>query len=374
MAESQLDLSELRKALDSLDDRLLDLLNERARIVEQVAEYKQSAGVPFYVPDRERRIIERLTARNAGPFPNAGIRPVVQEVISACLSLEKGVKVAYLGPEGTFTHLAVLQRFGSSARGVPCGSIAAVFDEVERGQADYGVVPVENSSEGVVSHTLDSFIDAEAIISGEILVAVSHSLLARHGLGESQIERVFSHPQALGQCRQWLEANLPNAVQIESSSTADAARHAHSDHAAAAIASDIAARTYDLTVLRSEIQDSPDNHTRFLVISSPTEPQPPSGDDKTSISLMLGNDAGSLYTVLEPLSRAGINLTKIESRPTKRKAWQYVFFLDIDGHIDQPEIAQALDQARGACDWFRVLGSYRQVHRARPASTDVDGD
>lgn len=369
MAGSGRDLDELRRILDSLDDRLLDLLNERARVVEEVAAFKESMGVPFYVPDRERRIIERLTARNQGPFPNQGIRPVVQEVISACLSLEVGVRVAYLGPEGTFTHQAVLQRFGSSARGVPCGSISAVFDEVLRGQADYGVVPVENSNEGVVSHTLDSFVDVELVISGEILVAVSHSLLARHGLGEREIERVFSHPQALGQCRKWLEANLPHAIQVEATSTADAARHAHSIPAAAAIASDIAARTYDLSVLRSEIQDSHDNHTRFLVVSPPGADQPPTGDDKTSISLMLGDDSGSLYKVLEPLSRAGINITNIESRPTKRKAWQYIFFLDLDGHVAQPELAEAIDEARGVCDEFRVLGSYRKG-RTQPVSDD----
>jgi chorismate mutase / prephenate dehydratase len=354
-------LKHLRAQLDAVDDELLEVLNRRARIVEQVAEYKEHAGVPFYVPDRERRIIERLTARNPGPFPSEAIRPVVQEVISACLSLEKGVRVAYLGPEATFTHQAAKLHFGTSARTVPAGTIAGVFEEVERGQVDYGVVPVENSSEGIVSHTLDNFVDSDLVIHAEILIPVSHCLLVRHGTAEGQIVRVYSHPQGLAQCRQWLARNLPAAALVESPSTADAARAAQSDAGGAAVASALAARMYDLTILRRELQDIANNHTRFLVIGPARQTPPPTGNDKTSVLLGLGDQPGVLYRVLQPLSDAGVNLTKIESRPSRRKLWQYIFFLDMDGHRAEANLSAALARLESACELFKVLGSYRKA-------------
>ncbi len=360
-------LAGFRDALDDVDDRIVALLNERARIVQQVAAHKQGSGKPFYVPERERRIIDRLRANNEGPFPTNALGVVMQEVISACLSLEEGQRVAYLGPEGTFTHLAVLQRFGSSARAVPCGTIAAVFDEVKRGVTQFGVVPVENSNQGSVSHTLDSFVNSELKIVGEILVPVQQTLLARAGVTEASIERVYSHPQALAQCKAWLAANLPRAALVQSSSTADAARACRSDPFAAAIASIQAARVHGLTVLRPAIQDAIDNVTRFLVLGPPARQCEPTGRDKTSVLLALPHRSGALFEVLKPLSEVHINLTKIESRPSPGDAWQYVFFLDMDGHAQQEPLKAALGELAARCPLFALLGAYAKAAELTPS-------
>ncbi|HEU5059398.1 MAG TPA: prephenate dehydratase [Kofleriaceae bacterium] len=355
--------SDLRAAIDAVDDQILDLLNRRAALAGEVASRKQAAGAGFYAPARERAIIDRLQDTNPGPFPTGAIRPVFQEVISACLALEKGVRVAYLGPEATFTHQAVRRHFGASAQTLPCGSIAGVFAEVERGAADFGVVPVENSTEGVVNHTLDSFVDSSLTISAEIQVPVEHCLMARPGTSERDVERVYSHPQALAQCRTWLQGNLPRASLVESASTADAARAALADHHGAAIAGELAARLYGLSVLREKMQDAPDNTTRFLAIGRPGEPAPrvAGAEYKTSVLLVLPDTPGSLFHVLAPLSDAGINLTKIESRPSRRRAWDYVFFLDLDGHAGDPAIAPVLARLEASCQLFKVLGSYRKA-------------
>ncbi len=353
-------VSQARAEIDRIDDELLALMNRRARIVEEVARLKQTAGLAFYAPHRERAIIDRLQESNPGPFPTEAIRPVFQEIVSACLSLEKGVRVAFLGPEGTFTHQAVKRHFGTSSPALPCGSIPAVFDEVERGGADFGVAPVENSSEGVVSHTLDSFIDSSVSIVGEIAVPVDQCLMARPGLTESHIERVYSHPQALGQCRAWLTVNLPRAHLVESASTSDAARHAHEDAAGAAIGPELAAKLYGLAVVRSKLQDLEHNVTRFLVVAKPgLVPLPPAGAGvKTSLLLTLRDQPGDLFNALRPLSEQGVNLTRIESRPSKRKAWEYVFFLDLEGHLDEPRVKAALAEL-GHERWLKVLGCYR---------------
>jgi chorismate mutase / prephenate dehydratase len=357
--------ADLRTAIDQLDDEILDLLNRRARLASEISNRKQAAGTGFYAPTRERAIIDRLQDQNRGPFPTAAIRPVFQEVISACLSLEKGMRVSYLGPEATFTHQAVKRHFGTSARTLPCGSIPGVFGEVERGAADYGVVPVENSSEGVVTHTLDSFLDSPLSICGEIHVPVEHCLLARSGVTERDIERVFSHPQALGQCREWLSANLPRAALVEAPSTADAARAALDDERGAAIASELAGRLYGLAVLRTRLQDTADNSTRFLVLSRPaTDPVAPApGEYKTTLLLTVADRPGALLDILRPLNQANINLTKIESRPSRRRAWDYVFFLDLDGHALDPAIAPVLAGLAADCQLFKVLGSYRKADR-----------
>jgi len=358
------ELAALRVAIDAVDDRLLELLNERGRLAERVAQTKTSSGRPFYVPLRERAIIDRVQAMNPGPFPTSAIRPVFQEIISACLSLEGGPRVAFLGPEGTYTHHAVKRHFGASAPALPCGSIAAVFAEVERGSADFGVVPVENSSEGVVSHTLDSFVDSKLEIHGEVEVDVDHCLMVRPGVVESAIERVYSHPQGLAQCRNWLARNLPRAQLVECSSTADAARRAAEDPEGAAIASELAARLSGLAVLRQSLQDAAHNVTRFLVLGTgpgPLQaPSPNPADDKTTVLLVLGDRAGDLFEALRPLNDEKVNLTKIESRPSKRQAWQYVFFLDLEGHRREPRVARALERlAEGRT--LRVLGSYRRA-------------
>jgi chorismate mutase/prephenate dehydratase len=369
MAEDEDVLARLRVQIDQADDDLLDVLNHRARLVEQVAAFKQAAGRAFYVPGRERAIVDRLQGRNPGPFPSVAIRPVFQEVISACLSLEKGMRVAYLGPEGTFTHQAVKRHFGTSAVTMPCGGIPAVFDEVARGAADFGVVPVENSSGGVVNHTLDTFVDSALVISAEIVVNVDQCLMARSGVTEAAIERVYSHPQGLAQCRLWLQTNLPRARLVECSSTSEAARRAAEDPQGAAIAAELAARIHRLEVLREKLQDQGHNVTRFLVIGrAGTEvPVPPSGvtdQYKSTLLLSLPDSAGALLQVLTPLRDANVNMTKIESRPSRQRAWDYVFFIDIDGHVEDERVAPALAQLASICELFRVLGSYRKADEA----------
>jgi chorismate mutase/prephenate dehydratase len=349
-------LGALRASIDRTDDEIMRLLNDRARLVAQVAQLKERQNLPFYVPSREKQIVDRLQGANQGPFPTDAIRPVFQEIMSACLSLEQTVRVAYLGPEATFTHMAVKRQFGLSARTVPVGTIAGVFDEVERGSADFGVVPIENSAEGVVTHTLDTFVDSELKIAAEIVMEVSHCLLVRAGLEPADVERVYSHPQALAQCRRWLGANLPRAVCVEAASTAEAARLARDDARGAAIASELAARLYDLMVARRKLEDMAENRTRFLVIGK--RQAQATGRDKTSILFAIKDEAGKLFHVLEPLAKAGLNLSKIESRPSRRRPWEYVFFVDVDGHAADAPLAAVLAEVKGGCELFKILGSY----------------
>ncbi len=351
-----MDLANLRAAIDGVDDKILELLNERARLVAQVADLKERMQVPFYVPSRERQIVDRLAAANPGPFPAEAIRPVFQEIFSACLSLEKTVRVAYLGPEATFTHMAVKRQFGLSARTIPVGTIAGVFDEVTRGGADFGVVPVENSTEGVVNHTLDTFLASDLKISAEIVLEVSQGLLVRPALELAQVERVYSHPQALAQCRAWLGANLPRATLIEAASTSEAARLARDDARGAAVASELAAKLYDLQVARRSIADVAHNVTRFLVVG--LVQAEPTGRDKTALLCELGNAPGTLYRALEPFARRGVSLSKIESRPSRRRPWEYVFFIDVDGHQREPAVAEAIADLGRFCTLLKVLGSY----------------
>jgi chorismate mutase/prephenate dehydratase len=360
------DLTSLRMAIDDIDDKLLELLNDRAQLVHRVAAHKTVSGGPFYVPTRERAIVDRLQLANAGPFPTTAIRPVFQEIISACLALEAGMRVAFLGPEGTFTHLAVKRHFGTAAPTLPCGSIPAVFAEVERGAADFGIVPVENSSEGVVTHTLDSFVESALTIQAEVAVKVEQCLLARTGTEERAIERVYSHPQGLAQCRAWLTHNLARAQLVETSSTSEAARRAAEDPAGAAIGSELAARLNGLAVLRQGVQDASFNVTRFLVLgrgdAGASAPRPGADPStiKTTVLLVLGDRPGDLFEALRPLSAASINLTRIESRPSRKGPWEYVFFLDLEGHAADPRVAAALrEMSEGRT--MRVLGSYRKA-------------
>jgi len=350
-----LKLPELRQAIDTLDDELVKLLNERARLVQEVGKLKAQLKQPFYVPERERQILERLQAANAGPFPTEALRPVFSEIISACLSLEHPLRVAFLGPEATFTHMAARSRFGLSARYVPAATVAGVFTEVEKGVADLGVVPIENSTEGVVNSTLDVLIDSELCITAEIATTVSHCLLTRSGTLDG-VQKVYSHPQALAQCRQWLSANLPNVAQIEVASTALAARLTRDDPVAAAVASELAGHLYDLKIARQKIEDEVRNVTRFLVIGR--EPAPVTGRDKTSILFSLKDEAGVLFKVLQPLGDAGLNLSRIESRPSRKKLWDYVFFIDVDGHASEPTVQSAIGALKERCEFVKVLGSY----------------
>jgi len=348
-------LAELRRCIDRIDDQILTLLNERATVVMAVGKTKHGEKRDFYVPSREKEIYERLTGNNPGPFPAEGIRRVFREIISASLSLELPMKVAFLGPQATFTHAATLQQFGLSAQLVPQKSIPAVFDEVLRGRAHYGVVPVENSTEGIVSHTLDMFMESDLQIIAEVLLEVSHDLMSRSGRMED-VRKVVSHPQALAQCRQWLEENLPDIPLMDVSSTALAAQMVAEDDNAAAIASEMAASLYDLRVVKKKIEDNPNNFTRFLVVGKNSPP--PSGRDKTSIMFSVKDHPGILYRMLEPFSKRGINLSKIESRPMKKKAWEYIFFLDIEGHLQETKVQDALQELKQHCQFLKALGSY----------------
>jgi len=348
-------LSELRRQIDAIDDQIMELLNRRAHVVIEVGRAKAGEQKEFYVPSREQAIYERLTAASAGPFPREAIRRVFREIISASLSLEQPMKVAFLGPQATFTHVAAMQQFGFSAQLVPQKSIPAVFDEVLRGRAHYGIVPVENSNEGVVSHTLDMFMESDLKINAEILLGVSHDLLSRSGRLED-VRKVVSHPQALAQCRKWLEENLPDVPLVDVASTALAAQMAAEDETAAAVASEMAATLYGLQVVKSKIEDNPNNFTRFLVIGTKTPDR--SGRDKTSVMFSIKDEPGILYRMLEPFSKRSINLSKIESRPMKKKAWEYIFFLDMEGHIADEEVCGAIEELRGYCQFLKVLGSY----------------
>ena len=348
-------LKTLRQEIDALDDRLLELLNLRAELVIEVGRLKSDGRGEFHVPSREREIYERLSSQNPGPFPNDGLKSVFREIMSASLALEAPMKVAFLGPKATFSHLAVLQHFGYSAEVVPQKSIPAVFEEVEKGRAQYGVVPVENSTEGVVFHTLDMFMESELKINAEVLLEVHQDLLSRTGRLED-IKKVYSHPQPFAQCRNWLMENLPHVPLVDVASTAVAAQIVSEDYTAAAIASELAATLYDLKVVRARIEDQVNNFTRFLIIGKKMAEK--SGNDKTSLMFSVKDEPGILYRMLEPFANRSINLSKIESRPMKKKAWEYIFFLDLMGHIDEPVIAEAVHELKQYCQFVKVLGSY----------------
>jgi chorismate mutase/prephenate dehydratase len=348
-------LANLRIEIDAIDDRILELLNSRATLVKDVGRLKADESSDFHVPNREREIYERLTAKNEGPFTNEAVRSVFREIISASLALEAPMKVAFLGPKATFSHLAAMQQFGLSAELVPQKSIPAVFEEVEKGRVLYGVVPVENSTEGMVSHTLDMFMESELKINAEILLEVSHYLLSRTGRLED-VKKVYSHPQPLAQCRKWLADNLPNVPLVDVASTTLAAQIVSEDYTAAAIASEFAASIYNLKVVKERIEDQVNNFTRFLVIGKKLTEA--SGDDKTSLMFSVKDQVGILYQMLEPFAKRGINLSKIESRPLKKKAWEYIFFLDMAGHISAPVIADAVQELKVCCQFVKVLGSY----------------
>jgi chorismate mutase/prephenate dehydratase len=348
-------IKELRQAIDSVDDRILELLNSRASLVIDVGRLKSLKKDEFHVPSREREIYERLAAHNRGPFPNEAIRSVFREIISASLALEAPMKVAFFGPKATFTHLAAMQQFGLSAELVPQKSIPAVFEEVGKGRSKYGVVPVENSTEGMVSHTLDMFMESDLKIDAEVLLEIHHYLLSRTGRLED-VKKVYSHPQPIAQCRDWLAENLPNIPVVDVASTAVAAQIVSEDYTAAAIASELAASMYDLKIVRERIEDQVNNFTRFLVIGKKLTEM--SGDDKTSLMFSVKDEVGILYRMLEPFAKRGINLSKIESRPLKKKAWEYIFFLDLMGHIADAVISDAVRELKQCCQFVKVLGSY----------------
>jgi chorismate mutase/prephenate dehydratase len=343
-----------RKAIDKLDEQIVRLLNERTRHVLEIGAMKLKAGEEIYAPHRELAVLQRVCKLNHGPITNESLRAIYREIMSSALSLEKSMNVAYLGPEATFTHLAAIRRFGSSLRYSAQKTIADVFAEVSKNRADYGVVPVENSTEGVVTHTLDMFVDSDLKIVSQIVLPIQHCLLS--DCQRSQIKKLFAHPQALAQCRNWVQNHLPRAETIETSSNARSAELAAKGKNAGAIAGLLAAEKYRLRVLETNIQDNSANVTRFLVLGR--QCSPPTTHDRTSLMFSIAHEVGALHRALAPFRRYKINMTKIESRPNKRKAWEYFFFVDCDGHISDRQVAKAIALLQQQCSFVKVLGSY----------------
>jgi chorismate mutase / prephenate dehydratase len=350
-------INSLRKKIGAVDDEILRLLNDRARIVQEVGKIKSEAHIDYYSPRREEEILLRLRETSSGPFPGWAIRSVFREIISSCRALEAELKVAYLGPPATFSHLACIQRFGSSVRFIPENTIHDVFEAVERGRVDYGVVPIENSTEGPVNQTLDMFIQSEVKICSEILTRISHDLLSQSG-DVKGVEKIYSHPQALAQCREWIRRQFPHVALEETGSTARAAETAAKDPKGAAIAGPLAAQLYGLKAVATQIEDNLNNYTRFLVLGLKDSER--TGRDKTSISLSLSHSPGALFEGLRVFEEKRLNLTKIESRPTKDKPWEYVFFIDVEGHAADAGVFEALEKLRSRVLSLKLLGSYPQ--------------
>ncbi len=355
-------LSELRERIDTTDKQLVELISERARIAQLVGEVKKASEAEdtvFYRPEREAQVLRTVMDYNqehGGPLDNEEMGRLFREIMSACLALERPIQVAFLGPEGTFTQQAVTKHFGHSAVPQPMGAIDEVFREVEAGAVNYGVVPVENSTEGVVTHTLDSFIDSNIHICGEVVLRIHQNLLVSDVTDVKKITRIYSHPQSLAQCRKWLDANYPLAERVAVSSNADAAKRVKGEWNSAAIAGVSAAEIYDLKMIAEKIEDSPDNSTRFLIIG--TQEVPPSGEDKTSLVVAVRNKPGALHDILEPFHRLNVDMTRLQSRPSQSSVWNYIFFIDIKGHKQDDLIAQALKEVANASAELKVLGSY----------------
>lgn len=346
---------ELRQQIDALDQELVTLLNRRLTLAQDIGRIKNRQGQRTLDFQREEEVLAHLMRLNPGPLSQAALKNIFREIISAARQIQSPLRVAFLGPEATFSHLATLKKFGGSTRFGPLLSIHEVFAEVEKGNYDYGVVPIENSTEGVVNDTLDHFVETSLKICGEIFLEVSHDLVSKSGQSQD-IEVIYSHPQAYGQCRRWLAAHLPEVPNIEVASTGVAAQKAAKNPNAAAIASAAAASLYDLRVVERRIEDHPGNVTHFFVIG-PESPGP-TGTDKTSIIFAVDNIPGALYKTLQPLAERGINMTRIVSRPAKTEAWRYLFFLDLDGHQEDPEVRESLAQIEALSAHFQLLGSF----------------
>lgn len=356
-------LASARTQIDDLDQRIQALLAERADVALNVARIKQAQGrSDFYRPEREADVLKRVAERNDGPLDDVVVMRIMREIMSACLALESPLKVAYLGPEGTYTQAAVYKHFGHAVNAIPRSAIDEIFREVEAGNAQFGVVPVENSTEGVVTHTLDQLVGSPLSICGEVALAVHHHLLS---LAEdlAGVQRVVAHAQSLAQCRQWLDSNLPGAVREAVSSNGEAARRVAGENHAAAIAARAASDFYQLPILASNIEDEPNNTTRFLVIGK--QDVPATGRDMTSLLVSIRNSPGMLYKLLAPAADAGVDLTRIESRPSRRQAWDYNFFIDIEGHASDAPVRQVIEAIEREAAILKILGSYpRAIGRA----------
>ncbi|MBX5460425.1 MAG: prephenate dehydratase [Steroidobacteraceae bacterium] len=353
------DLEQVRSRIDAVDEKIHNLLNERARLAQLVGISKTLDGrtVDFYRPEREAQVLRMAKARNKGPLRNEEVLRLFREIMSACLAQQEPLKVAFLGPEGTFTQTAVYTHFGHSVRALALPSTDEVFHEVESGAADFGIVPIENSTEGVVNNTLDRFLNSPLKICGEVELRIHHFLMGNMD-SLDRIQRVCAHAQALAQCRVWLDDHLPDVERVPVSSNAEGARRARDEKGTAAIAGQTAAEIYGLKVLAAEIEDRPDNTTRFFVLGRKLFR--PSGDDRTTllVSVAHTDTSGALFHLLEPLSRYKVNMTRIESRPSHRRKWDYVFFIDIEGHAEDKHVAKALEALKRRASLFRVLGSY----------------
>lgn len=346
-------LLENRNKIDKIDKKILDLLNERAKCAVEIGKIKQ-ASLPVYVPSRETEVIDNLIKNNKGPLNKQDISVIYREIISVCRGMESKLKVSYLGPKATFSYQASLKLFGSKADFVPIKRLADVIEEVEKQRADYAVVPIENSNEGSVNTTLDELVDTNLKVINEINMRISHCLLSKTKL--ENIKVVYSHHQAISQCSNWLHKNLPNAEIFPVNSTAQAAQLASKNSKAAAISSEIAAQIYNLNILVKSIEDSKDNWTRFFVLGHDISRK--TGKDKTSIIFTIKDKVNTLYNILSEFSKSKINLTKIESRPTKKKVWQYIFFIDFEGHISDKKVIDTLENIKEHCIFLKVLGSY----------------
>ncbi len=354
-----MNLDDIRRQIDTIDKELLDLLNRRADLVHEVGVVKKRDGLQIYAPEREEALLRRLISMNQGRLSETSIRAIYREIMSAALALEDDLKIAYLGPKGTWTHQAAIKKFGHSVSYSPQPNFADVFEQVTRRSADYGVVPIENSTEGAVSHTLDLFVDSPLHICSQILLRIENCLMA--AIPRSEIHTLYSHPQVFGQCRAWIHKNFPHADLVEVSSTTKAAQIAQEQakQGAAALGGPLAAEIYGLDLLESSIQDRATNTTRFLVIGEKT--CPPTGHDRTSVLFAIHDRPGSLVKALQAFDNFHINLSKIESRPSKRKDWEYVFYVDLAGHCEDQQVSEALAELHQHCSMIKLLGSYPDV-------------
>jgi chorismate mutase/prephenate dehydratase len=353
-------LEELRRKIDTIDTEMLRLLNERADVVHEVGLLKKREGLAIYAPEREDALLKSLVAKSQGRLPEKSIRAIYREIMSAALALEEDLKIAYLGPPGTWTHQASIGKFGHSVAYLPQPNLADVFDQVSRGIADYGVVPIENSTEGAVTHTLDLFADSPLKICAQVFLPIRNNLMAR--CPRSEIKALYSHPQVFAQCRNWLGKHFTHTPTVETSSTAAAAEIAARDPGAAALGGSLLAEMYGIEILEHSIQDIATNTTRFLVLSQET--CPPTGNDRTSLMFAVKDEPGSLHKALEPFNEFHINLSKIESRPSKQKAWEYFFFVDVRGHCADQDLVAALKRLEKHCSFVKLLGSYPDTGRS----------
>ena len=347
------ELDRLREEIDRLDDRILETLNERAKLARAIGTLKVGQA---YRPEREAAVLTRIKEKNPGPLADETVALLFREIMSACLALERPITVAYLGPKGTFSETAAMKHFGLAAEGAPTPSIDEVYRAVQSGAADFGVVPVENSTEGAVGRSLDLMPQSPLRVCGEVLIPIHHHLMSKGGADPGAIRRVFSHSQSLAQCHEWLNSNLPKAERIAVASNAEAARRAADEPGSAAVAGDAAAQHYGLEIHASNIEDEPNNTTRFLVLGN-YEPKA-TGRDKTSLVLSAKNRAGAVYEMLTPFATRGVSMTKFESRPSRVALWEYLFFVDIEGHRDDPQVAEALAEVGRIAGYIKVLGSY----------------